>query len=219
MHCTVGRYFAAQAAGDTLLEASANMSPTPTDTYLIYPVHQPLLLPHFRIFYDAELISNYLHDIVASFVQSPIMSHAVPTEKSQDFAIHSQDASVFFSIPLELRRDIYGQLFDLEAGHHIQYMTEGKRPHHFRLTPCTAPIRLDDEERPGLGNERNPDQSAGSAVEGPIYMRRLLSSWGTHWMCEELALYPSEGNSQDGGDMEPAPSRDISSTLRVCKRM
>ena len=182
-------------------------------------MHQPLLLPHCGFSATLNLLCNCKTSSYPSYNRRLIMSHAVPTEKLEDCAIHSQDASHFFSIPLELRRDVYGHLFDLAAGHHIQYMTEGNGPHHFRLTPCTAPTRSDDEGRPGLGNERNPDQSPGSTVEGPIYMRRLLSSWGPHWMCEELALYTSKGNSQDGVDTEPAPSRDISPTLRVCKRM
>lgn len=153
---------------------------------------------------------------VVAFEQSPIMSLIVSTEEA--CATDSQHASSFFAFPIELRRAVYAELFDL-AGQHIQYIVGGDGVHRFRLTPCTAPTRSDEEERDG--SERNPEKTLPFA-SGPIYQRRLLSSWGPHWMCEELAfhLQDGEGSTQAADEIGSASSgRGFYSALRVCKRM
>lgn len=147
------------------------------------------------------------------------MSHTVSTEEA--CAVDSQYVSSFFTIPIELRRAVYAYLFD-PAGHHIQYVVGGDGVRHFRLTTCTAPTKSGEEERghERYGRERNPDGQL-FYPGGPIYKRRLLSSWGPHWMCEELACHFRDGevSTQEAGDIEPASSLDVSSAWRVCKRM
>ncbi|KAB5554875.1 hypothetical protein GE09DRAFT_142479 [Coniochaeta sp. 2T2.1] len=138
------------------------------------------------------------------------------TEKACAIAIDIQHGSNFFTIPIELRRAVYAHLFDI-PGQHIRYVVDGgDGVQHFRLTPCIAPPVSDKRIR--HGDERNPYPRSpdGFAPEGPLYFRRLLSSWGPHWMCEELACHFKEA-----GDLESMfpPSHDFSSALRVCKRM
>ncbi|KAK4113247.1 hypothetical protein N656DRAFT_778773 [Canariomyces notabilis] len=133
-----------------------------------------------------------------------------------------QHASSFFAIPIELRRAVYAHLLST-AGQHIQYITGDDGIHHFRLTPCIVSAKWDEEELDGT--ERNPDKLYW--VWGPIYKRRLSSSWGPHWMCEELAFnlpvcehaHWKGSSTQEAGDIAPASLRGFASALRVCKRM
>ena len=141
------------------------------------------------------------------------MSLIVSTEEARSMD-SNRHASGFFAIPIELRRAVYGYLFDLAGGRHIQYLVGGDGVHQFRLTPCTAPTGSGDEERDG--RERDPEPRVLFA-KGPVYRRRLLSSWGRHWMCKELASFHS---LEEVGDAESVSSScDFSSALRVCKRM
>ena len=135
-------------------------------------------------------------------------------------AIDMQHASSFFAIPIELRRAVYAHAFGVPS-QHIRYIAsdddgDGDRSPQFRLTPCIKPTTSDTRSR--YGKERNPGplDAAGFAPEGLVYMRRLVSSWGPHWMCEELACH-----FEEAGDIESMfpSSYDFFSALRVCKRM
>ncbi|KAH7065907.1 hypothetical protein BKA63DRAFT_524855 [Paraphoma chrysanthemicola] len=81
----------------------------------------------------------------------------------------------FFKLPLELRQAIYGYL--VPYGVHLNL-----RPDIFSLSVCVQPRPNDSfygGERRWVDYPRGPE---------PIYPRRLRSSWGHHWECEEIAL-------------------------------
>lgn len=141
-----------------------------------------------------------------------IMTPAPPVE-----LVDNQDASPLFNIPLELRRAIYANLAGFSA-QHIHSVAGSDGSSRLRFTPCIAPGASDQDELDG--SERCPDPRAPGKrypIVSPIFRRRLLSSWGPHWMCEELALHPRDC----GQDVQAAVSvsSDYLSHLRVCKRM
>lgn len=78
------------------------------------------------------------------------------------------------STPLEIRRMIYTYLFP--HGIHAR-LHQGT----FHLSPCIEPCTNNGP----YGDNRHP---AVSSPGNPVYKRRLQSSWGTHWRCEEVAL-------------------------------
>ncbi|KAH7067752.1 hypothetical protein FB567DRAFT_541629 [Paraphoma chrysanthemicola] len=87
----------------------------------------------------------------------------------------SQMQCTLFKLPLELRHAIYAYL--VPYGIHINI-----RQGVFYLSICVQP-------RPHAsyyGAER--ERSKYSHGPDPIYPRRLRSSWGPHWKCEEIAL-------------------------------
>ncbi|KAK8070729.1 hypothetical protein PG997_010932 [Apiospora hydei] len=114
-----------------------------------------------------------------------------------------QSTSSLFLVPIEIRRAIYADLIDT-AGIHITLSPQGR----IRLTRC-----LDPELSAGhLGGERRPPPSAdGSGMQK--YRRRLASTWGPHWECEEVAL----ADGEEGTDGSHAGSRN--SFLATCKRL
>lgn len=145
-------------------------------------------------------------------VGATIMTPAPPVE-----LVDNQDASPLFNIPLELRRAIYANLAGFSA-QHIHSVAGSDGSSRLRFTPCIAPGASDQNELDG--SERCPDPRAPGKkypIVSPIFRRRLLSSWGPHWMCEELALHPRDC----GQDVQAAVSvsSDYLSHLRVCKRM
>jgi hypothetical protein len=131
---------------------------------------------------------------------------------------NNQEESPFFSIPIELRNAVYEQLFDFRD-QHVRSVVGTDGTQQFLLTPCIAPPISDDEGR--LGLERIPKNYSRSEDPRPMIMRRMASSWGPHWMCEELALYPEEcaSGTSEGWIAESAASRRVYPTLLVCKRM
>lgn len=137
------------------------------------------------------------------------MSLVVSTKEAS--AIDSQYASSFFDFPVELRHAVYGHLFNF-TGLHIHHSVGDDGVNHFRLTPCTSPNILD-------GNSGGVEYGSDLFfAPSHVYKRRYLSSWGPHWMCEELA-FRWEGYSQELDGLLSASSRDFSSASRVCKRM
>ncbi|KAK3317196.1 hypothetical protein B0T19DRAFT_479326 [Cercophora scortea] len=113
--------------------------------------------------------------------------------------------SPFFSFPLEIRRAIYSSLEFPNAIH--VFLRNGK----VALSICVEP------ETGGYGDngaERRPEgcDQEESTTE-LVWARRLQSTWGAHWRCDEIA----QGISSDGsGD---SPDRTIMAVLSVCKRM
>lgn len=137
------------------------------------------------------------------------MSLILSTEEAR--GVDNQDESIFFSIPIELRLAVYAHLFNI-SGLHIQFVgRDGAR--QFMLTPCAAPPITDQRERDG--KERDPKISIFDKLK---YKRRLSSSWGSHWMCEELAFHFQDCD-QSMREAESASSRNFSSTSRVCTRL
>ncbi|KAK0631423.1 hypothetical protein B0T14DRAFT_2891 [Immersiella caudata] len=132
--------------------------------------------------------------------------------------IHNQAASPFFKLPLELRRAVYANVFDFSACHLHSSAASNGTP-RLQLKSCIAPTTFD--ERALDGSERCPVKRTPDHHKWPIpsqtFKRRVLSSWGSHWMCEELALH----HLDCGEDVRQSVllSRDFIPALRVCKRM
>ncbi|KAH8908291.1 hypothetical protein BR93DRAFT_925412 [Coniochaeta sp. PMI_546] len=126
--------------------------------------------------------------------------------------VDKQSESIFFSIPIELRLTVYAHLFNI-SGLHIRFVAGRDGARQFKLTPCAAPPITDEEDRDGT--ERDPRISIWDQM---IYKRRLSSSWGSHWMCEDLAFYFQDCD-KSMSEAESASSRNFSSTLRVCKKL
>ena len=126
--------------------------------------------------------------------------------------VDNQDESIFFSIPVELRLAVYAHLFNI-SGLHVHSVAGSDGSRQFKFTPCAAPPIADEEARDGT--ERDPKISIW---DQSIYKRRLSSSWGSHWMCEELAFYFQDCD-KSMREAVSASSRNFSSTLRVCKRL
>ncbi|KAK7946396.1 uncharacterized protein PG986_010717 [Apiospora aurea] len=114
-----------------------------------------------------------------------------------------QSSSSLFLVPIEIRRAIYADLIDT-AGIHITLSPQGR----VRLTRCLEP----DLGAGYLGDERRPPPSDdGSCIQ--TYCRRLASTWGPHWGCEEIA----HADGEEGTDGSQAGSRG--SFLTTCKRL
>jgi len=128
--------------------------------------------------------------------------------KDEARTMNAQEGSRFFSIPIELRHAIYLNAFQF-AERHLRCVTEKDGSRCFRLTPCTEPV-MPSADAATNGWERNPSNE----WQDPIFQRRLASSWGPHWACEELALnlwYIDQQREEN--------ARNLCSALRVCKKM
>jgi hypothetical protein len=74
-----------------------------------------------------------------------------------------------FSLPLEIRRQIYGYV--LPCSVHV-YLDQG----FLRLSVCTEPCTSG-----GDGSRRDASEPWGDGRSCPIWERRLQSTWGPHW--------------------------------------
>ncbi|KAK1836826.1 hypothetical protein QBC39DRAFT_337417 [Podospora conica] len=152
--------------------------------------------------------------------QAPNTAITAPTAPPEEAAtlIDNQDASPLFNIPLELRRAIYTHLFDFSA-RHVYSMVGSDGTSRLHFVPCIAPGASDADDLDG--SERcpdKPDPETQYPIAGPIFKRRLLSSWGPHWMCQEMAFHP-EDCSDDSIKAASSLAGGGFSLLRVCKRM
>jgi hypothetical protein len=110
--------------------------------------------------------------------------------------------SRFLKVPLEIRHEIYSYV--LPAQFHL-YLQDDK----LWLSACLEPDKnksssnsfQEPESYPYDGEERSSVRFGGP---DDIWARRLASSWGPHWMCEE--------NIQTG-------NISAMSLLLLCKRM
>jgi hypothetical protein len=161
--------------------------------------------------------------------QPPTMPLIVSEDEAR--GVNEQTASRFFAIPIEVRHPIYSQAYDLTA-QHIQCVDQGyggprrfKFPPvetntpsaaytRFQLTPCVLDPTAIAEDVGESGLERNPCEPHDAKESEAVFQRRLLSSWGPHWACEELAL-------NRGFDLrnDRRRARDLSSAMVACKKM
>lgn len=99
--------------------------------------------------------------------------------------------------PLEIRQAIYALL--VEDGVHL-FLRQGQ----VSLSPCVGAI-LDTRhsaERATTGDEDSDT----------VWARRLDSSWGTHWKCQEAALATEQHPCNEA-------TRALKTNLLICKRM
>lgn len=66
------------------------------------------------------------------------------------------------------------------------------------------------------GCERKPTDDPRAS--DPIWGRRVASSWGPHWECEEVALYMKQ-EAEDEYFHDRAVGLDNGAILRVCKQV
>jgi len=121
-------------------------------------------------------------------------------------AVSKQSAPLLFNCPIEIRRAIYAQIIDT-SGIHIVRTEQG----NLRLCACVGP----DLYAGHTGSER---RTTDDRSDDPAWARRLISSWGPHWECEELLLRADE----DGENEEihtQAKRQNNGAILRVCRTM
>ncbi|KAH7067754.1 hypothetical protein FB567DRAFT_255062 [Paraphoma chrysanthemicola] len=98
-----------------------------------------------------------------------------------------QPRITLFTIPLELRHEIYSYLVPC---HGIHISIENARP---RISACVQPRPND----PRCGHERRYLRNTCSrTTPDPVFARRAASTWGAHWKCEELAKMEKECNKK-----------------------
>jgi hypothetical protein len=88
-----------------------------------------------------------------------------------------QAPSPLLALPLELRQAIYSQLLP----HGIHLSLRDKQPH---LSVCVQP----DSNHGHWGQERCDAASRTRPYSDPdpVWAKRLQSTWGPHWECEEM---------------------------------
>lgn len=106
----------------------------------------------------------------------------------------NQDKSPFLCLPLEVRRAIYSELIPKAV--HV-FFQRGKVAVSRCVEPEVGGCLTGIERQPTEHESNDPDQSQW------LWARRLNSSWGPHWRCEEMA------------DID----RRTLSVLFVCKQM
>ena len=112
-------------------------------------------------------------------------------------SIDPQLGSGLFLAPIEIRRAIYVHL--IPNGVHV-FFRQGK----IHLSVCVEPSPAGDHD----GSDR---KTTGDWLSDTMWARRLRSSWGPHWKCEEVATRTDDNYEA---------ACDINMTvLLVCKRM
>lgn len=120
--------------------------------------------------------------------------------------VNSQSHSPLFRLPIDIRYIVYSYLTDVTNLHIIP------RDRHLGLSTCFSPEIFPEEE---IGDARRSTPTFD--LRDPDWIRRLDSTWGPHWRCEEAAL----------GISAPLWSKALSETPRhhfdalftVCKMM
>jgi hypothetical protein len=98
-----------------------------------------------------------------------------PSTNMFDQHVHSQHESKLLSMPVEIRQAIYAQTFH---GQTHAFLSQGRIHLSVCLQPNLGDDRHDGRERVTTTHWRQDD---------PGWARRLRSTWGVHWECEEAA--------------------------------
>ncbi|RYP67238.1 hypothetical protein DL769_005815 [Monosporascus sp. CRB-8-3] len=114
-----------------------------------------------------------------------------------------QSQSRFFPMPIEIRQAIYAHI--IPSAVHL-FLQQDKVAVSACIEPCP--------ERDLSGMER---RSTGDWRTDAIMARRLRSSWGPHWKCEEVAL--GLGGSYADKMCDVARNVTMSAILAACKKM
>jgi hypothetical protein len=93
-------------------------------------------------------------------------------------SFNPQLQSKFFASPTEIRHAIYAHI--IPDGVHLLLCDNT-----FRLLPCVQ--RANDGD-PDCDSRKSHDDVPDSNTLDTLYPRRLQSSWGEHWRCEENML-------------------------------
>lgn len=120
----------------------------------------------------------------------------LPTSPSN---MDTRTECLFLLLPVEIRFQIYREVFAI-TGVHV-FLWHGQ----MRMSKCiTAPGLSEDNG----GFDGLNFASMGSNVK---WMRRLQSTWGNHWACEEVALGTENHCNRERGFMN--------GLFHVCKTM
>lgn len=130
----------------------------------------------------------------------PVFPDANLFEQTAD----SQLGAVLLRLPIEVRLQIYDELWE-DAGYtrHV-YVKDGKYTH----TKCITDHDAADERQVEVAKIYPMSERF---LEHPVWSRRLVSSWVNHWRCEEAAVA-----AMDQGPPVPTPFLAL---LLCCKRM
>jgi hypothetical protein len=126
------------------------------------------------------------------------------THPVRSVSVDLQLGSGLFLAPIEIRRAIYVYL--IPNGVHV-FFRQGK----IHLSVCVEPSPAGDHDgsdRKTTGSDR---QTLDDWFSDTMWARRLQSSWGPHWKCEEVV-------SRTADNYEAACGINMA-VLLVCKRM
>ncbi|KAF1941834.1 hypothetical protein EJ02DRAFT_466276 [Clathrospora elynae] len=113
-----------------------------------------------------------------------------------------QSESTPLSTPAEIQHEIFSYLLPSQ----IHICLRGDK---FCVLACLLPDG-DEDTKIGLdGYDRQPSDDDGFPSTNATWARCLRSSWGPHWMCDEIAL---DGQSEKEFDMSIFLSKRIAST-------
>ncbi|KAF2650552.1 hypothetical protein K491DRAFT_128108 [Lophiostoma macrostomum CBS 122681] len=125
-------------------------------------------------------------------------------ELEMDTLIDPQLKSKFFALPAELRVAIYA--YSVPDQLHIFLREDG----FFRFLRCMQRGKDDD---PDCESQRSNDKEIWKDPSSdPVCGRRLRSSWGPHWRCEEYAMQMQEAD-------EARHATTMVTLFHVCKRI
>ena len=113
--------------------------------------------------------------------------------------MHSQRESKLLSAPAEIRRAIYANIIPSQIH---AFLSQGR----IQLSGCLQP-NLGDDFHDGREREIRGEESSQAK-----WARRLRSSWGPHWECEQVAL-------AENTDLHEHGRNYIYNLLFVCKKM
>lgn len=113
--------------------------------------------------------------------------------------MHSQRESKLLSAPAEIRRAIYANIIPSQIH---AFLSQGR----IQLSVCLQP-NLGDDCHDGREREIRGEESSQAK-----WARRLRSSWGPHWECEQVAL-------AENIDLHEHCRNHIYNLLFVCKKM
>lgn len=116
-----------------------------------------------------------------------------------------QRSSRLMSLPLEIRTAIYEEVWaDVGFVQHILLRDGG-----YTSMKCITNHATSDDDLMQQCYNHGRDH-----FEDPVIWRRLMSTWGNHWACEELAQSPTGENRSKG-----ASRSQFLTLMLVCKRM
>lgn len=124
---------------------------------------------------------------------------------NSDSFVDHQFESKFVVAPAEIRREIYVHLIPNQI--HLFRYEKG-----LRLSAC---VQRYQDDRPNYFEQQsnNARLSIDPDAPDPVYARRLGSSWGSHWRCEESAMRLRHNDCETDSNIYAI------ALLLVCKRM
>lgn len=125
--------------------------------------------------YDAATAKSswFVPSILSSILRGPASDFAYSIASMAS----ATDISLF-NAPLEIRWKIYEELFGRAT--HL-FLHDGK----LHVMPCQG---TDDVSHRVPRDDANMSDTDDSIWTDPIWIRRVESSWGCHWQCEETYL-------------------------------